>query len=288
MATILYGAPVADALTEKYAAAAKALAEAGIRPSLVAIRAGEAQEDLAYQRSIAKRCDAMGVSFSTLEFPQNVPKDVLTSRIKDLNEDPAVHGVMIFRPLPRELDEAARAALAPDKDVDGITDSSLAGLLTGAGGFAPCTAAACMAILDYYQIPVSGKRAAVVGRSLVVGRPAALLLCARDATVTICHTKTAKLQKILRESDIIVAAAGRAGLISKDCLAKSQTIIDVGMNFSEGRFVGDADFQAAPDTVYAITPVPGGVGAVTSALLAANVVKAAMNLAGVRKIKTEP
>ncbi len=277
MAELLFGAPVAAALTERYAPAAEELAKAGRRPALAAIRVGEAKEDMAYQRALAKRCGAMGVAFDALELPGNVSREDLVKKICDLNGNEAVHGVLIFRPLPGELDEAARRALSPEKDVDGITDGSLAGLLTGAGGFAPCTAAACIAILEHYGVSFRGRRAAVVGRSLVVGRPAALLLCERDATVTICHSRTKNLPKILRESEIIIAAAGRANLLGGECFAPGQVVIDVGMNFVNGKLTGDADFAAAEKTVAAITPVPGGVGAVTAALLAANVVRAAKN-----------
>lgn len=277
MAELLLGAPVAAALTERYAPVAEELAKAGRRPALVTIRVGEAKEDRTYQRALAKRCGAMGVSFDALELPGDVSQDELVKKIRALNGDETVHGVLIFRPLPGELDEAARRTLSPNKDVDGITDGSLAGLLTGAGGFAPCTAAACIAILEHYDISLRGKRAAVVGRSLVVGRPAALLLCEKDATVTICHSRTKNLPKILRESEIIIAAVGRANLLGAECFAPGQAVIDVGMNFVDGKLTGDADFAAAEGIVGAITPVPGGVGAVTAALLAANVVRAALD-----------
>ncbi|MGI6150464.1 MAG: bifunctional 5,10-methylenetetrahydrofolate dehydrogenase/5,10-methenyltetrahydrofolate cyclohydrolase [Christensenellales bacterium] len=275
MAELLLGSPVAAALTQRYAPIAEELAKEGHRPTLCVVRVGEAKEDMAYQRALFKRCQSMGVNFRALELAADVSKKELVDAIRALNEDASVHGVLIFRPLPGDLDEAARNALSPKKDVDGITDGSLASLLTGSGGFAPCTAEACIAILEHYGIPIAGKRAAVVGRSLVVGRPAALLLCQRDATVTLCHSRTKDLPSILRESELIIAAAGRANLVGADCFAPNQVIIDVGMNFVSGKMTGDADFAAAKEAVQAITPVPGGVGAVTAALLTANVVRAA-------------
>ncbi len=198
--------------------------------------------------------------------------------IKDINEDAAIHGALIFRPLPKHLDdEAVRQALLPEKDVDGITDGSLLGVFAGVPkGFPPCTAQACMEILEQAGIDPKGKEAVVVGRSLVVGRPAAMLLLQRNATVTICHTRTQDMEGVCRRAQILIVAAGRAGVIGADHVSAGQTVIDVGIHVGEdGKLRGDVDFQAAEPIVEAITPVPGGVGAVTTAVLASHVVEAA-------------
>ncbi|MGI6193529.1 MAG: bifunctional 5,10-methylenetetrahydrofolate dehydrogenase/5,10-methenyltetrahydrofolate cyclohydrolase [Christensenellales bacterium] len=280
MAELLLGAPVAAALTERYRPVADQLAKDFHRPALAVVRVGEREEDAAYRRALEKRCAAMGVEFRLAALSENVSKAELVQTIHALNKDASVHGVLIFRPLPDELDEAARAALSVHKDVDGITDGALAALLTGAEAFAPCTALACIAMLDHYGCEIAKKRVAVVGRSLVVGRPLALLLCQRDATVTICHSRTRDLPSILKEADIVISAAGRANLIGADCLSSRQVVVDVGMNVVDGRLTGDVDLAAAKEIVSAVTPVPGGVGAVTAATLVANVIRAAQKAYG--------
>ena len=199
--------------------------------------------------------------------------------IKDIDADPAVHGCLMFRPLPAGLDEdAVAAALEPAKDVDSMTPASLLTTLSGRGeGFAPCTAEAVLALLDHYSVELDGAKVAVVGRSLVIGRPVAAMLTARNATVTMCHTHTRDLAAECRAADIVVAAVGRARTIGADAVREGQTIIDVGINWDEaaGKLVGDVDFDAAQPIVGAITPVPGGVGAVTTAILAKHVIEAA-------------
>jgi len=183
----------------------------------------------------------------------------------------------MLMPLPKQLDgEAARNALSPEKDVDGITDGSLAGVFTGSGlGFTPCTAQACIEILDHYGIDCKGKRAVVIGRSLVVGKPVSILLMAKNATVTVCHTKTVDMPSVTKNAEIIIAAAGKAKAIGAQYLSENQTVIDVGINFSEGAMCGDVDFDSAMGIVSAITPVPGGVGTVTTSVLVSHVVEAA-------------
>lgn len=201
------------------------------------------------------------------------------SAIEKLNADEKVHGVLMLRPLPKTLDEkAACAALDPKKDVDGVTATSMAGVYSGSGeGFPPCTAQSCMELLNYYGVNLTGKRAVVIGRSLVIGKPVAMLLTATDATVTVCHTKTADTPSLARHADILVVAVGRAESIGTECFHSGQTVIDVGISWSEEKqkLVGDVNFEAALPVVSAITPVPAGVGSVTTAVLAAQVVRAA-------------
>lgn len=196
-----------------------------------------------------------------------------------VNNDDNIHGVLIFRPLPKHLDEAAVIkALSPEKDVDGITDGSMVGVFAGTNqGFPPCTPWACMEILDHYGIDCTGKKAVVIGRSLVVGKPAAMMLLKKNATVTICHTKTKDMPSVVKEADIVIVAAGRAGIVDDTYLRNGQVVIDVGINVNEeGKLCGDVDYAKAEPIVEAITPVPGGVGSVTTSVLVGHVVEAAM------------
>ncbi len=279
MAMLLKGAPAAAALSEKTAAAAAELRKAGVVPTLAILRVGERPDDLSYERGAKKRCDAAGVAVRSVALPEDVTQERLMDTLAALNQDDGVHGILLLRPLPEHLDgEAARRALAPEKDVDGVTDGSLAGVFTGSGeGFAPCTAQAVAELLDFYDIPLSGAHAVIAGRSLVVGRPAAMLLMAKGATVTICHGKTPSLPDMTRQADILVAAVGRMGLLGSEHIAPGQVVVDVGIHFNEvtGKMCGDVRFDEAESIAAAITPVPGGVGAMTTAVLVSHVVEAA-------------
>lgn len=282
MAEILKGAPVAASINEKSAARVAALKEKGIIPTLAILRVGEREDDLSYERGAMKRCDAVGVAVKNVVLPADVDEKTFFDTLNDLNGDPAVHGILMFRPLPRHLDsEKARKALAPEKDVDGCTDMSLAGVFTGSPmGFAPCTAQAAMEILHFYGIDPKGKKAVVVGRSLVVGRPVAMMLMHENATISFCHTKTVNVPEMTRTADIIIAAAGVPEMIGKDFVREGQTVIDVGISWNEekGKLCGDVKFEEVEPTVSAITPVPGGVGAVTTSVLVSHVVDAAERL----------
>lgn len=278
MAELLRGAPVAAAISDKLKQEAERLKGKGIEPCLALVRVGEREDDVAYERGAVKRCANIGIKVQEVHLPADAEQGLLMDMINRLNHDPMIHGVLIFRPLPAHLDdEALRAALLPEKDVDGITDGSLAGVFSGTKqGYPPCTAQACMEILDYYGIDVKGKRATVVGRSLVVGRPAAMLLLHRHATVTICHTRTEELAARCREAEILLVAAGKAGAAKADSFVPGQVVLDVGIHVKDdGSLGGDVDFEAAEALVGAITPVPGGVGTVTTSVLAAHVIEAA-------------
>ena len=278
MAEILKGAPVVSALNERISKKAEELRGLGIIPTLTLVRVGENEADISYERGAIRRCEAVGVEVKSTVFPEDISQEELLAFIDSLNRDDSVHGVLIFRPLPRHInDEAVRSALAPEKDVDGITDGSLAGVFTGSGrGFCPCTAEACIEILDHYGIDCAGKRAVVVGRSLVIGKPVSQLLIGKNATVTVCHTRTKDMQSETRRADILIAAAGKAGVIGADHVAPGQVVIDVGINVDEnGKLCGDVDFSSAEPVVSAITPVPGGVGSVTTSVLANHTVIAA-------------
>ena len=279
MAVILKGAPVAAAMTEKMKTASDSLRARGVIPTLAILRVGERDDDLSYERGAVKRAEKAGIEVKNVVLPADVGSETFERTLKDLNEDPAVHGILMFRPLPRQLDgEKARKMLAPEKDVDGCTDSSLAGVFTNTRlGFPPCTAEAAMEILRFYDIPVSGKKAAVIGRSLVIGRPVAMMLMHENATVTICHTRTADVPAVTREADIVIAASGQLRSVGKEYLKEGQVVIDVGIGWSEelGKLCGDVRFEEAESLAYAITPVPGGVGAVTTAVLCRHVIMAA-------------
>ena len=272
------GAPVAQALTERLAARADQLKVQGIVPTLAIVRVGERPEDLSYERGALKRCEKVGIRVRQFTLPKESSHEDLLEVIRQINADREIHGCLLFRPLPPQMDEEAIcAALDPAKDVDGITAGSLASVFAGSGaGYPPCTAQACMEILNYYGCDLTGKRAVVVGRSLVVGKPLAMLLLGQNATVTLCHTRTADLAAECRRAEVLIAAAGRASMIGRDHLSPGQLVLDVGINVDEeGNLVGDVDFAAADAIVGAVTPVPGGVGAVTTSVLAAHVLQAA-------------
>ena len=283
MAEIWKGAPVAEALNARAIAQVEALGARGIHPTLAIIRVGERPDDLSYERGAMKRCEKLGVQVRRFLLPQQASQAQLLEAIAQVNGDPGIHGCLLLRPLPPQMDEeAARRALSPAKDVDGITDGSLAGVFTGSGeGYPPCTAQACIEILDHYGYSLQGKRAVVVGRSLVVGKPVAMLLLARHATVTICHTRTQDLPGICRAADLVIAAAGQPRMLTQAYFAPGQVVLDVGIHVLEdGSMCGDVDDEAAQQLAAAVTPVPGGVGTVTTSVLAAQVVAAAGKAVG--------
>ena len=278
MAKPLLGKEVTDALNETITKDAALLTAKGIKPALGIIRVGEREDDLSYERGAMKRCETLGVAVRRYLLPEDVTQKVLINTIREANQDPLIHGILLFRPLPEHLDEeAACQALRPEKDVDGITNGSMAAVFTGGNlGFPPCTAQACMEILKHYGIDCQGKKAVVIGRSLVVGKPAALMLLQRNATVTICHTKTQDMPVVCREAEILLVAAGKAGMVDAPYFAPGQIVIDVGIHVNEeGRLCGDVRFEDADPVVEALTPVPGGVGTVTTSVLAGHVVEAA-------------
>ena len=284
MAELLKGKPVADALAERTAADVEACKAKGVVPCLAILRVGERDDDLSYERGATKRCAAAGVEVKNVVLPADVDQDTMMAAIADLNADDSVHGVLMFRPLPKQLnEEACCEALAACKDVDAATIASLAHVFTGKGeSYAPCTAQACMEILAHYGIDPKGKRAAVIGRSLVIGKPVSMMLMGANATVTTCHTKTVDMPSITKEADIVVVAAGRMETIGAEYFKPGQTVIDVGIGWNEekGKLCGDVKFDEVEPIVENITPVPGGVGSVTTAVLVSHVVEAAKKVCG--------
>ena len=287
MAKRLLGKEVNEALVASLQARTAALREKGVVPTLGIIRLGENPSDLSYEKGATKRAEEVGVAVKNYILPETATKEEVLAVIDQVNADDSVHGVLMFRPLPKHLkadqDEICNR-LAPKKDVDSMTHMSNAGVFEGqALGYAPCTPAACMEILDHYGIDCKGKTAVVIGRSLVVGKPAAMMLMAKNATVTICHTKTVNTAEICRNADIIVSAAGVLNSLTKDFVRPGQVVIDVSMNWNpekitakgKGGMSGDCVFEEVEPIVEAITPVPGGVGAVTTSVLMKHVVEAA-------------
>ena len=287
MAKRLLGKEVNEALVASLQTRTAALREKGVVPTLGIIRLGENPSDLSYEKGATKRAEEVGVAVKNYILPETATKEEVLAVIDQVNADDSVHGVLMFRPLPKHLkadqDEICNR-LAPKKDVDSMTHMSNAGVFEGqALGYAPCTPAACMEILDHYGIDCKGKNAVVIGRSLVVGKPAAMMLMAKNATVTICHTKTVNTAEICRNADIIVSAAGVLNSLTADYVRPGQVVIDVSMNWNpekitakgKGGMSGDCVFEDVEPIVDAITPVPGGVGAVTTSVLMKHVVEAA-------------
>ncbi|MCQ2420841.1 MAG: bifunctional 5,10-methylenetetrahydrofolate dehydrogenase/5,10-methenyltetrahydrofolate cyclohydrolase [Clostridia bacterium] len=287
MAKQLLAKEVTAAMVEKLQAKVAALKEQGISPKLGIIRCGENPSDLSYERGATKRAEEVGVEVEKFVLPEDVTKEELLAKIDEINANDSIHGVLMFRPLPKHLkadqDEICNR-LKAEKDIDCMTDLSNSGVFTGKKlGFAPCTPQACMEILDYYGIDCKGKNAVVIGRSLVVGKPAAMMLLAKNATVTVCHTKTVDVASVARNADIIVSAAGVLKSLTKEFVRPGQIVIDVSMNWDPekvtskgvGGMAGDAVFDEVEPIVDAITPVPGGVGGVTNVVLISHVVEAA-------------
>ena len=278
MSEILTGVPVARAIRESLTERIESLNAAGRAPCLALIRCGEDPGAIFYEHAATRACEKVGIRLNSVRLPWTTGTGELLRALDGLNRDPAVHGILVLRPLPRLIDtERVFRELRPEKDVDGITVPSLARTFVGRGaGFAPCTAEACLAMLDHYGVRTEGANVVIIGRSLIVGRPLAMLLSARDATVTLCHSKTRELPALCRRADILVSTAGRAALVDECFVHSGQIILDVGVNESfDGKICGDVAFDLVSPLVRGISPVPGGVGTVTTMILARHVVEAA-------------
>ena len=276
-ARILDGKALAAQVRAGVKAKVAAMAQRGTTPGLAVILAGDDPASKVYVRNKTRACEEVGVRSQQFDYPAAVTQEELMGRIRKLNADPAVHGILVQLPLPKHID-AARVleAVAPQKDVDGFHAENMGALLAGTPGLVPCTPAGVMRLLESADIAVAGRRAVVIGRSNIVGKPLALLLLQKDATVTICHSKTRDLEQIAREADILVAAIGRAKLVGAAMVKPGACVIDVGVNrLPDGSLAGDVDFAAARDVAGWITPVPGGVGPMTIAMLLENCLKAA-------------
>ncbi|MDD7770028.1 bifunctional 5,10-methylenetetrahydrofolate dehydrogenase/5,10-methenyltetrahydrofolate cyclohydrolase [Suipraeoptans intestinalis] len=278
MGIVMKGADVANAMKEELLQRVAGLKEKGVSPCLAILRVGARPDDLAYERGAKKRMELLGIDCRTVELPRDIRQETFEERLKELNEDGRVHGILLFRPLPGHLnEEAAKRIVDPGKDMDGMCPANVAKVFAGDDtGYAPCTAEAVIELLDHYKIPLSGKRVVVVGRSMVVGRPLSMLLLKRHATVTICHTRTRDLPGVCREAEILVAAAGKARMITQDMVGEQAVVADVGINVDEeGNMWGDVDFETVQEQASHISPVPRGVGSITTSVLAKHVVQAA-------------
>ncbi len=278
MAELWKGAPAAAALMEDLTGRIERLSGAGVTPTLAIVRVGERPDDRAYETGAVKRCEKAGVAVKRFPLPAGCSALELRAVLEHINAVSEIHGCLMLRPLPDPaMEEMACALLDPKKDVDCMTPAALAGVFAGKGwGYPPCTAQACLELLKYYKTALTGKRAVVVGRSLVIGKPVSMLLQAENATVTMCHTRTVDLPAVCRGAEVLIAAAGRANLLGADHVSPGQVVLDVGINVDEsGKLCGDVKFDEAEPVVSAITPVPGGVGAVTTAVLVKHVVEAA-------------
>lgn len=267
MALILKSKPVIDGMAVHIVLRVEEIKARGVEPTLAIVRVGKRPDDLSYERTAIKRATSLGIATRVFEMDEFVTQSELCSQIQCINQDASIHGCLLFRPLPDFMDEKQICdELHMQKDVDGISSASLGAVFTDSPeGFAPCTAVACEKILDHYQIPIEGKHVVVVGRSLVIGKPVAMLLLKRNASVTICHSKTDGLESIMRSADIVICATGRARAYGAECFKPGQVVLDVGINFdANGVLCGDVDYDEVEPIVAAITPVPGGIGSVTT------------------------
>ena len=278
---ILKGAAVTAAIKEQVQELLKDFQ--GQPPKLAIVRVGERPDDLSYERGAMKRMEAFGLRAQSYAFPEEINGEDFKEAFAAINRDPDVTGILLLKPLPPQIPEREiEAIIDPAKDLDGISPVNMAKVFAGeADGFAPCTAEAVVEVLKAYGIPISGKRAVIVGRSLVVGRPLAMLLLKENATVTVCHTRTKNLEKECRRAEILVAAAGQAKMLGASHVGEQAVVIDVGINVDEdGKLCGDVDFASIDGRAAMATPVPGGVGAVTTAVLAKHLAQAAKRSRG--------
>lgn len=273
---ILKGLPVAEAINEKLIRELEKFE--GAVPHLAIIRVGERPDDISYERGATKKMDKIGFRCTSYVFPENIDNSQFQEEFDRINNDSDIDGILLLRPLPKHLDEkAVELKIEPRKDLDGISPMNLAKVFAGDDtGYAPCTAEAVIEMLDFAGIDLTGKKVTVVGRSLVIGKPVSMLLMKKNATVTVCHTKTRNMAEECKAADIVVAAAGAAKMIKADYIGKGAVVIDVGINVDEeGKLCGDVDFDAIAQTASAASPVPGGVGSVTTSVLAKHLMKAA-------------
>jgi len=278
MAFLLKGSEVTKAMKDKMIIEVEELKRKGILPTLALVRLGERPDDLSYERGAIKRCEGVGINCRVFKFSESISVEELINETNKINNDKSIHGILMFRPLPKHINEdKITRAISPDKDVDCMNPVNIAKVFAGdESGFAPCTPEAVIEMIEHYKIPVEGKNVVVIGRSMVVGKPLSMLLLKKHGTITICHTRTKNLEEICKRADILVAAAGKAKMINKNFVSPGVIIFDVGINVDpDGKLCGDVDLDSVVEIVEGITPVPGGVGTVTTSVLAKHVVRAA-------------
>lgn len=281
MAIVLKGKPVADQIKERLTADVSRYKKEGICPKIGILRVGDREDDLAYEQRVLKNCAEIGIAAEVAAMPEEISQEEFLAVLKKMNEDGEFHGILVFRPLPGQLDPlAVSRAIDPRKDIDSMSPINAGKIFLGEeDGIPPCTPEAVMEILAYYGYDLSGKHAAVVNRSMVLGKPLAMLLLKENATVTICHSKTKDLTEQTKNADIVVTGVGRPRFFDQSYFTGDSVVIDVGINMEDGKLIGDVDYEAVSGQVSAITPVPGGVGSVTSMILLRHV------LDGIRYLK---
>lgn len=274
---LLKGAAVIAVMKERMQ---QQLAQLPRIPTLAIIRVGERPDDLSYERGAKKRMQGIGIACESYVFPADITNESFFEQFHAINTNPDIDGILVLRPLPKHLDEKlVENTIDPNKDVDGISPANMAKVFAGDdSGFAPCTAEAVMEMIDFAQIDLTGKRVSVIGRSLVVGKPLAMLLMKKNATVTVCHTRTVDMPNVCRNAEIVVAAAGKAKMVDEQYIGTNAIVIDVGINMDENnKLCGDVNLDTILDKASLATPVPGGVGTVTTSVLAQHVIRAAKN-----------
>lgn len=280
----LKGLPVVNCLADKFRNDVEQLKARGVVPKLAVVRVGEREDDLAYEKGIIKRFSAVSAAAEVAALPADCTQQALEETILSLNEDGSVHGILLFRPLPKHLSEdKIKTMIAEGKDVDCMGMNNIAHVFAGnKRGFPPCTPQAVIELLDYYGYDLTGKRVTVIGRSMVTGKPLAMLLLNKNATVTVCHTKTRNLAEECQKADILIACAGVARMVKENFVHSEQIVIDVGINMENGKLCGDVDYDSVAGIVKAITPVPGGVGTVTTSVLLKHTLQSAFATGGIQ------
>ncbi|EDS72514.1 bifunctional 5,10-methylenetetrahydrofolate dehydrogenase/5,10-methenyltetrahydrofolate cyclohydrolase [Anaerofustis stercorihominis] len=272
----LLGSTVTNEIILKCRKECEELKSKGIKPQLAVLRVGENKSDISYETSIIKLMAKADISVKSVVLKEDISQEDFDNNLKVLNDNDKIHGILVFRPLPKQLDEdKIKYLINPNKDIDCFSPINLAKVfISDNSGFYPCTPLGVMEILDHYDIELEGKEVVLIGRSLVVGKPLSMMLLDRNATVTICHSKTKNLKEVCKKADVLIAAVGRGNMVNKDYIKPGAVVIDVGINFVDGKMCGDVDFESAYETAGRITPVPGGVGSVTTSCLMVNLIKA--------------
>ena len=281
MANLLKGVPVGKAISDSLKERIDKLLSKGIIPTVAVIRLGENPDDIFYESSVIKKFEKNNLCCKTFDLPKETSEEELAKLITEINQDTKINGVLMMRPLPKHINENRICnTLSSLKDADGITEKSMADLYAGKKNvFAPCTAQACIELLKYNNIDLQGKNIVVLGRSLVIGKPVAMLLLSENATVTVCHSKTKNIKEICKNADIIICAIGKAKYLTSEFVSKGQTVIDVGINYdANGNLCGDVDFDSVSEIVENISPVPAGVGSVTTSILMKHIVESSENI----------
>lgn len=275
MSEILLGKPVVEELKKNLRNQVNNYKQKGIVPTMGIIRVGAREDDLAYERGILKNCESVGIETKIYETNVNITMDEFTKLVKEINDDNKIHGILVFRPLPEQLNiDIIKNLINPKKDIDCMNPINLQKVFEGADdGFLPCTPEAVLEILKYYKIPIKGANIAIVNRSMVLGKPLAMMLLEKHATVTICHSKTVDLSYVTSKADIVIVGAGKAKMFGQEYFNKNAVVIDVGINYLEGKMCGDVNYEEVEGNVHAITPVPKGVGTVTSTILLRHVLQ---------------